>query len=539
MEFTKGFSIKHKILVIPIVGVIGFCIYLAFNYTVTSQSKTRLELVKTTYYPILNKSNSALVTLDRITETLNSAVSSNEQDMLATADDMADNVQQLLMQVNGLEPERKNQVEGIISNFERYYSLARKVSAGMITGNADFTALSGDIETMREVLNDLKQSLTEFRDQSHGLFSRNIEESTDAADWALRIGALIGLVMIAVLVATSLSIVMIITGNLKEVIESLREIASGEGDLTRRIEQNSKDEIGELVYWFNSFVSKLQSIIAEVVRSVAPLTQTSNELSGLAQDSEKASNAQLESTLNVSRSINEMHQSLNENAQNAANAADAANSADEEAKHGWNVVHATVSSIDEVAQEVEKAVETIRQLEADTENVGTILDVIQGIAAQTNLLALNAAIEAARAGEQGRGFAVVADEVRTLASRTQESTEEIHAVIEQLRKTAGAITTVMEQGQAKARESVDRAAVAGESLKKIAGGVETINRMNTQIASATEEQQQTSSFIQDSVDQIRETAESAASYSTEVAKSTEQLQQVTRALGSVAGQFKV
>ena len=539
MEFTKGFSIKHKILVIPIVGVIGFCIYLAFNYTVTSQSKTRLELVKTTYYPILNKSNSALVTLDRITETLNSAVSSNEQDMLATADDMADNVQQLLMQVNGLEPERKNQVEGIISNFERYYSLARKVSAGMITGNADFTALSGDIETMREVLNDLKQSLTEFRDQSHGLFSRNIEESTDAADWALRIGALIGLVMIAVLVATSLSIVMIITGNLKEVIESLREIASGEGDLTRRIEQNSKDEIGELVYWFNSFVSKLQSIIAEVVRSVAPLTQTSNELSGLAQDSEKASNAQLESTLNVSRSINEMHQSLNENAQNAANAADAANSADEEAKHGWNVVHATVSSIDEVAQEVEKAVETIRQLEADTENVGTILDVIQGIAAQTNLLALNAAIEAARAGEQGRGFAVVADEVRTLASRTQESTEEIHAVIEQLRKTAGAITTVMEEGQAKARESVDRAAVAGESLKKIAGGVETINRMNTQIASATEEQQQTSSFIQDSVDQIRETAESAASYSTEVAKSTEQLQQVTRALGSVAGQFKV
>lgn len=539
MSFFSRIPIKYKILIIPVVGVVGFCIYFAFNLSVTTESNSRLERVQNTYYPILEKSNAALVTLDRITETLNSAVSGNERELLDTARTMAEEVTGLLQEILALEPDRKQQVEEITEGFEDYFRLAYGVSEGMISGNADFSALSGNIERMRSSLLALKKNLRTFRDASHVLFTDNIQRSTAAADTALTVGVIVGVVTIAVLIITSLYIVMVVTTNISKVVVSLKEIASGEGDLTRRIRQDSQDEIGDLVYWFNSFIEKLQITIGQVVRSVEPLTQVSSELTGLAQNSEQASNTQLESTLDVSRSINEMHQSLNENARNAANAADSAHLADQESKQGLGVVHATVRSIEEVAAEVEKAVETIRQLEADTENVGTILDVIQGIAAQTNLLALNAAIEAARAGEQGRGFAVVADEVRTLASRTQESTEEIHSVIEQLRKTARTITSVMEQGQAKARQSVDQAANAGQSLNKITESVETINQMNTQIASATEEQQQTSSFIQESVESIRDIAQSAASYSAEVAKSTERLQEVTGTLSSVAGQFKV
>jgi methyl-accepting chemotaxis protein len=205
---------------------------------------------------------------------------------------------------------------------------------------------------------------------------------------------------------------------------------------------------------------------------------------------------------------------------------------------GQEVVDSTISAINVLAQEVERAAETIRQLEADTTSVGNILDVIQGIAGQTNLLALNAAIEAARAGEQGRGFAVVADEVRTLASRTQVSTQEIHSVIEQLRRTARAISEVMEQGQKRARESVDKAAKAGESLSTIAGKVETISNMNIQIASATEEQQQTSSYIQRS-EEIRSASEHAANGSRKVAEATEQLTRATAKLSHVTGQFRV
>lgn len=539
MAFFSGVPIKYKILIIPTVGVLGFCLYFAFNLSVTAQSKTRLELVQDRYYPILEKSNTALVTLDRITETLNSAVSGNERELLDAANAMAGDVKGLFKDMLALEPQRKGQVEVITNGFRDYYQLAFGVSQGMIDGNADFSSLAGDIEKMRVSLNTLKENLSSFRDGSHALFRENIEASTSAAETALTVGVIIGVVTIAVLVITSVYVVMVLTRNIHKVIRSLKEIASGEGDLTRRIHQDSSDEIGELVYWFNSFIEKLQNTIGQVVRSVEPLTRVSSELNGLAQKSEIASNNQLESTLNVSRSIGEMHQSLNENARNAAGAADSAHLADQESKQGLNVVHGTIRCIEEVAVEVEKAVETIRQLEADTKDVGTILDVIQGIAGQTNLLALNAAIEAARAGEQGRGFAVVADEVRTLASRTQESTEEIHAVIEQLRKTASSITSVMEQGQVKARQSVDQAGNAGQSLNKIADSVEMINQMNTQIASATEQQQQTSSFMRDSVESIRDIAQSAASYSAEVAKSTEQLQQVTRTLSAVAGQFKV
>ena len=539
MSFFSSVPVKYKILVIPAVGVLGFCLYFAFNLSVTAESKERLELVQDRYYPILEKSNTALVTLDRITETLSSGVRGNERELLDAANLMAGDVSRLFNEILALEPKRKDEVEAISTGFANYFRLASGVSAGMIEGDADFSSMAANVEKMGVSLNNLKANLSTFRDRSHVLFRENIKASTNAAATAITVGVVIGAVTIAVLIMTSFYIVMMLTRNIHKVIRSLREIASGEGDLTRRIHQDSSDEIGELVYWFNSFIEKLQNTIGQVVRSVEPLARVSSELTGLAQNSEVASNNQLESTLNVSRSIGEMHQSLNENARNAAGAADSAHLADQEAKQGLSVVHDTMHSIEEVAAEVEKAVETIRQLEADTKNVGSILDVIQGIAGQTNLLALNAAIEAARAGEQGRGFAVVADEVRTLASRTQESTEEIHTVIEQLRRTASSITSVMEQGQAKARQSVDQAANAGQSLNKIADSVELINQMNTQIASATEQQQQTSSFIQESVENIHELAESAASYSTEVAKSTEQLQQVTRTLSAVAGQFKV
>jgi methyl-accepting chemotaxis protein len=539
MNWFNRISIKYKLLLIPLVGVIGFATNLVFNFSVNSETSHSLETVRDQYYPILEKANGLIVLLDRTTETLNSAVSAGEIDTIAAADESADKMRGILGEIYALEPKRKPEVEALKGEFNKYYKAARTLSEGMITGNIDFSQLNSKVEEMGSLQAKLKTDLQAFRDESHTLFTSNISGSIDKANSALNVGAAIALVITLVLITVAMYVTSAVTGNIARIVDSLKEIASGEGDLTKRIRQTSQDEIGDLVFWFNSFIEKLQSIISDVVESIEPLTKTSNELATLAHESETVSSEQLESTVSVNRSMNEMFESLNENASNTANAAEAASYANEQAQTGHGIVKDTIGTINDLAQEVAKAGQTIHQLESDTENVGAILDVIQGIASQTNLLALNAAIEAARAGEHGRGFAVVADEVRTLASRTQESTEEIHTVIDQLQKTARVISEVMAAGQSKAEQSVSQAGDAGNSLGAITSRVEEINVMNTQIASATEEQQQTSQFIQQAIDEISQSARLAADGSAKVASSTEQLQSVTQRLNSVARQFKV
>jgi len=234
-----------------------------------------------------------------------------------------------------------------------------------------------------------------------------------------------------------------------------------------------------------------------------------------------------------------MFSSVQAVASNASSAAEAAKEADSEAKAGRGVVTQSVESINDLASEVERAANVIGKLEADTENVGTILDVIKGIAEQTNLLALNAAIEAARAGEQGRGFAVVADEVRTLASRTQDSTQEIQRVIEELQSAARSAAEVMSHSQEQAKTSVEQAAKTDASLATITEKVGSITQMNMEIAAATGEQEKVSNNIKTNVDGIRTNANAAVKNVQEVEAASESLLEISNNLRKITGQFRV
>ncbi|WP_442965269.1 methyl-accepting chemotaxis protein [Pseudomonas sp. FIP_A4] len=241
----------------------------------------------------------------------------------------------------------------------------------------------------------------------------------------------------------------------------------------------------------------------------------------------------------VASAMNEMSATVQEVARNANQTATASNDADLESKSGVRVASEALDGIDTLIQDIEKAAVVVRQLEADSASIDTVVGVINGIAEQTNLLALNAAIEAARAGEQGRGFAVVADEVRTLASRTQKSTEEIQRMIEQLQQGVGNAVQAMIAAQSRARSGSDCVARAAQSLGAIADEVGTINEMNTQIATAAEQQSAVAEEINRNITNISRIADTTSADATQTSQISEELVRLAAELNRLVGQFKL
>lgn len=532
-------SIKAKILVIPAIAVLGFIASLAVNSSINSDNSLRLAKIQDLYFPVVQSSRENIVRINRTEELLNTAVSTGESDMVVSAKKTYSELIKKIDEQKALWPEQKKNLEQLENHTKAYFEVALTLSEGMVNGNLDPSEIPQLVQTMNDKLSITKDELNRFNEAALKAFNDTVEASNAATQDALvvSLGLSVGAILIIILI--SASSVILITRNLNLMLESLKDIASGEGDLTKRIEQTSQDEIGDLVYWFNLFMQKLHESINEVVKSITPLASVSDDLGGMTTKTSQITDQQSRATDEVTRFVDEMFRSVQNVAQNASSAADAAKEADIEAKAGRSVVTQSVESINDLASEVERAAKVIAKLETDTENVGTILDVIKGIAEQTNLLALNAAIEAARAGEQGRGFAVVADEVRTLASRTQDSTQEIQRVIEELQSAARSAAEVMSHSQEQAKNSVDQAAKTDNSLATITEKVGSITRMNTEIADATGQQEKVSNNIKTNVEGIRANAEAAVKNVQEVGAASESLLEISNNLRKITAQFKV
>ncbi|MCG7983145.1 MAG: methyl-accepting chemotaxis protein [Candidatus Thiodiazotropha lotti] len=325
------------------------------------------------------------------------------------------------------------------------------------------------------------------------------------------------------------------------IVDNLNSAASSmaDGDLTVQCELKSQDELGQIIKAFNQMGLKFRNVITELKESTIQLASAAEETSVITgETSERIQQQQLE-TEQVVTAMNEMTMTVQDVAQNAGVADAAAQDADEKANEGINVAATALLATKDLADEVQQAADVIQKLETESENIGTVLDVIRGIAEQTNLLALNAAIEAARAGEQGRGFAVVADEVRTLAGRTQQSTQEIQGMIERLQQGAKEAASAMNQGQDKAKHSLTQVKSADSALNQINQAVVRIKEMNAQIATAAEEQGTVAEEINRNIVAINNLSTESAQGAEETAHaSTEQAQLAVR-LDKLASKFKV
>ncbi|MFQ2439046.1 methyl-accepting chemotaxis protein [Aeromonas caviae] len=343
----------------------------------------------------------------------------------------------------------------------------------------------------------------------------------------------VGMGLLGVLLAGSVS------RPLNELARLFRELGSGDGDLTHRLKVDGRDELAQVATGFNNFVAKIHGSIEQVASNSRQLAATASEVAAKAQLTQHNCTAQRDRTVQVATAIHEMGATVTEIAGNASLAADVAKQANEQADAGAQVVAQARHGIVGLSGEIEQVAGVIESLASQTDSIGSILDTIRSISEQTNLLALNAAIEAARAGEQGRGFAVVADEVRNLASRSAASTAEIQSMINSLQEQSARAVSAMAQGRNQSLRVVTQADEANGALDQITGHITQISDMNIQVATATEEQSSVVGELNRNVEDINQLTMETADIAHHLTESSHNLQHLSGELDKLVGNFRL
>ncbi|RFA26173.1 hypothetical protein CAI21_17745 [Alkalilimnicola ehrlichii] len=412
------------------------------------------------------------------------------------------------------------------------YGQAREVFV-----RSDYHARSGN-----QVVGDYHGHLQRYLANVQDFLVADMEQREVVANAQVRNGVVwtVIFVLLGIVVAFFLFLTLVQRGIIapaKRLVTDLDRLA--QGDFTQPVSQMTQDELGQIAISGKQIQTQLGSMISRLRDAVTQVASAAEEMAVVSEQTSQGVRAQQTDINQVATSMNEMAATVQEVARNAASAAAAAREADEAAGNGSRVVGETVTNIQSLAIEVENASQAIRRLEQDSSEIGTVLSVISEVTEQTNLLALNAAIEAARAGEQGRGFAVVADEVRALAQRTQSSTAEINSMIGRLRQGTEETVQAMEVGRQRAQETVGQAEAAGRALASITAAVTTINDMNAQIASASEQQDAVAEEMNKSITTISRVAEQSAEGAQQTTRSSEELARLAEQLQDMVSKFRV
>jgi methyl-accepting chemotaxis protein len=427
-----------------------------------------------------------------------------------------------------------------LKEFEVWSPKSKKLVSDIDMGSLDINSaglkstgvLDKEFESMRDTLDALGELLAQE--------AKTLQENAKDIKQEAVTKSLI-LVVIALLITLSVAIYFprLIVGPITELTAVLNQLASGKGDLTKRMPRMGQDEIGKLAFSFNRFMSGMRTLIENIQGVAKEVHDASETLKSGAMKSESISQGYASSMELVSTANHEMGLAIQEVSKNTQQVSEEAKLSNDISIQVSSEFKKAMTEIQELAENVNNSGQVIEELVEETTNIASVLDVIKGIAEQTNLLALNAAIEAARAGEQGRGFAVVADEVRTLASKTQQSTGDINNMIENLRGGVNKAVESMKQGQEKANRTVEYAQTSENSIQQISTSLTSITDRIHQVASAIEEQTSVIDEINENLNGVKDLSDSGMDSAKEIGQSVEGLNQQASNLNSQTSSFKV
>ncbi|HIZ50665.1 MAG TPA: methyl-accepting chemotaxis protein [Candidatus Pseudomonas excrementavium] len=538
----KNSSLGYKLAFAPALALLGLVVYVAYSSLQLSATDSRLLALENQNYPTLEKADAVIFQFSRIPGLLNGAVTAGEIAMLDEATEVLGIIDTDLQSAESLlvgETRRLEELHAWRGAISRYGANALPASRSMISGEVSFDELRPSLDRMATDLERAQQLASQFRQSVYDDFKQTLITARENNAATTRLGIMLCVILLVLTSTGAVIVTRRIMHNVRGVIGSLEGIASGDGDLTKRVMVESNDEIGTMITLFNDFLGKLQNTIGQTIKAASPLGQVSRELYSVTQSAEENALSQQRHTESISRDIQTMTGSIQEVAQRSRQASEEAQAAAERAGIARAHIGSLSSSISDLGNSVMDTVQSMAQLEEETQEVGSVLTVIRSIADQTNLLALNAAIEAARAGEQGRGFAVVADEVRNLAQKTASSTAEIQHIIQRLQNSANAVLTTMTANGEKSRQSIERSIEATELLETIAKAVNRINEFNAGIARHTQEQIGLSSSIQQETQVLQQDAQATANGAEATARLGEQLISMEDHLRAATAQFRI
>ena len=535
----SSLKISHKLAILVTIAIAAFLVSQTFTIMTERSNSERLNEVRNQLYPSLELSTINQGLLQLIENQISGAVTTGDDQQLKQTQAKCDAITDNLEQIADLNPTLKSQIAGVRDDLNTYHRNATQLALSIINGTADFSRIGGEAAANAQRLEELHTDLNQMRDTMEAQLTGAIDDTVAASSEASTLSLIILVVTLVALIALSLVIGKSISRSLEQIISSLRNMASGEGDLTSRIDYEGKDELRELVNQFNLFVEKLHKSFGTIQGDIGELNSVSSHLANTSQTNLQRISQQAQAISSTRNSVEELVKSVEEVAGFASSASDQTQDAAKFATSGQETVNGNIQTIQNLMAEIEKTAGLVNQFDEFSVKVGSLLETIQTVAEQTNLLALNAAIEAARAGEHGRGFAVVADEVRGLAVRTHKATEEIQQVISELSTLSGNAVSSMQGSVEMARQGVDATTESGEVLNKILFNVQQISELNEQIAAATYEQSTTFGEVTGHMGDMHRNAEAVMESTDELDNVSRKIQDVSNGLQSVAGQFRV